>query len=45
MYECTVLVLLQNRLNPDLQDKVTSRKMMMISMMIDHDDDNYDNGR
>ena len=44
-HESTVLVLLQNRLNPDLQDKVTSRKMMMISMMIDHDDDNYDDGR
>ena len=39
-HESTVLVLLQNRVNPDLQDKVTSRKMMMMSMMIDHDDDN-----
>jgi hypothetical protein len=39
-HESTVLVLLKNRVNPDLQDKVTSRKMMMMSMMIDHDDDN-----
>ena len=40
--ESTVLVLLQNGANPNLQDMVTSRKMVMID---DDDDDNYDDGR
>ena len=38
-HESTVLVLLQNGADPNLQAKVTSRKMVMI------DDDNYDDGR
>ena len=38
-HESTVLVLLQNGADPNLQDKVTSRKMVM---MIDDDDDDND---
>ena len=38
--ESTVLVLLQNGADPNLQDKVTSRRMMM--MIVDGDDD-YNN--
>ncbi len=37
--ESTVLVLLQNQADPNLQDKVTSRRMMI--MIADGDD--YDN--
>ena len=39
-HESTVLVLLQNGADPNLQDKVTSRRMMM--MIVDGDDD-YNN--
>ncbi len=35
-HESTVLVLLQNKADPNIQTKVTSRRMMM---MIDDDDD------
>ena len=35
-HESTVLVLLQNGANPNLQDKVTSRRMMI--MIVDGDD-------
>ena len=38
-HESTVRVLLENGADPNLQDKVTSRKLMMI------DDDNYDDVR
>ena len=38
-HESTVLVLLENGADPNLLNKVTSRKMLMI------DDDNYDDGR
>ena len=35
-HESTVLVLLENKADPNLKDKVTSRRMMMID---DYDDD------
>jgi len=38
-HESTVLVLLQNKADPNLKDKVTSRRMMM--MIVDGDDDKY----
>ncbi len=37
-HESTVLVLLQNQADPNLQDEVSSRWMMM--MIVDGDDDN-----
>jgi hypothetical protein len=37
-HESTVLVLLQNKADPNLQNKVTSRRMM-IMMIVDGDDD------
>ena len=43
--ESTVLVLLQNGADPNLQNQVTSRKMVMIDDNDDDDDDNYDDGR
>jgi hypothetical protein len=36
-HESTVLVLLQNGADPNLQDEVTSRRMMI--MIVDGDDD------
>ena len=44
-HKSTVLVLLQNGADLNLQTKVTSRKMMMIDDNDDDDDDNYDDGR
>ena len=43
-HESTVLVLLQNGADPNLQNQVTYRKMVMIDDG-DNDDDNYDDGR
>ena len=40
-HESTVLVLLENGADPNLQDKVTSRRMMI--MIEDDDDDDDDN--
>ena len=40
-HKSTVRVLLQNGADPNLQNQVTSRKMVMIY----DDDDNYDDGR
>ena len=40
-HESTVLVLLQNGANPNLQDEVTSRRMMI--MIVNGDDDDNDN--
>ena len=40
-HESTVLVLLQNGANPNLQDKVTSRRMMIMIEDSDEDDNNY----
>ena len=37
-HESTVLVLLQNQADPNLQDEVISRRMMI--MIVDRDDDN-----
>ena len=38
-HDSTVLLLLQNKANPNLQDQVTSRRMILITMMmIDHND-------
>ena len=43
-HESTVLVLLQNKADPNLQTEVTSRTLMM--MIVDgDDDDNYDGDR
>ena len=45
-HESTVRVLLENGANPNLQNQVTSRKMVMIDDVDDDDDDdNYDDGR
>ena len=41
-HESTVLVLIQNGADPNLQDKVTSRRMMVISMIVDDDDHDND---
>ncbi len=42
-HESTVLVLLQNKADPNLQTKVTSTRMMiMIVDVNDHDDDDDD---
>ena len=41
-HESTVLVLLQNGADPNLQDKVISRRMMI--MIVDGDDDDYNCG-
>ena len=41
-HESTVLVLLQNHANPNLQNKVTSRRMII--MIIDGDDDDNNCG-
>ena len=40
-HESTVLVLLQNKADPNLQTKVTSRRMMI--MLVDGDDDDDNN--
>jgi hypothetical protein len=39
-HESTVLVLLQNKANPNLQNKVTSRRMMIMIEDGDDDDNN-----
>jgi len=39
-HESTVLVLLLNKADPNLQNKVTSRRMMI--MVVDGDDDDDD---
>jgi len=41
-HESTVLVLLQNQADPNLQTKVTSRRMMI--MIVDGDDDDSNCG-
>jgi len=41
-HESIVLVLLQNQADPNLQDKVTSRRMMM--MIVDSDDNDNNCG-
>ena len=42
-HESTVLVLLQNKADPNLQDKVTSRRLMMMMVVDAVDDEEYDN--
>ncbi len=39
-HESTVLVLLQNKADPNLQDKVTYRRMMILIVDGDDDDNN-----
>ncbi len=41
-HESTVLVLLQNQADPNLKNKVTSRRMMI--MIVDGDDDDINCG-
>ena len=40
--ESTVLVLLENGADPNLLNKVTSRRMMVLSMIVDDDDHDND---
>ena len=40
-HESTVLVLLQNKADPNLKDKVTSRRMMIMIVDGDEADSNY----
>ncbi len=44
-HESTVLVLLQNKADPNLQTEVTSRRMMMMIVDGDDDDDKYNDDR